>query len=143
MMDDKKILPHLEAMHEYRGYTCAVLLMPLGHRCGYVGIPKGKPYYGYRYGKLDFVDCHGGLTYSEDFLKADGVPDGRWWIGFDCMHAYDHPDIEAVRRVFGGKQAEVVERYSLPHGEVRTLGFCERDCDLIVDQLLEAGEDDD
>lgn len=133
--------PYTEMVFEYRGHMCAVLLMPMGHRCGYVGIPKGKPYYGCKYGELDFVDCHGGLTYSEDFLL--NFPVGNWWIGFDCMHYYDRPDIAAAQKAFGAKQAEIVERCSLPHGQVRSMEYCMKECRGIVDQLIAEAERDD
>ena len=57
--------------------------------CGYVAIPKGHRLYKKDYDKLDFIDCHGGLTFSDFFLD---LPD--WFIGFDCAHAYDDPEIQ-------------------------------------------------
>lgn len=58
--------------------------------CGYVEIPKGHDLY-----EIDFLDLpneynfvHGGLSYS-GFLMGDD----RWFIGFDCNHAYDNPEI--------------------------------------------------
>ena len=58
--------------------------------CGYVAIPKGHRFFKKHYDQVDpFIDCHGGLTFSDFFLD---LPD--WFIGFDCAHAYDDPDIQ-------------------------------------------------
>jgi hypothetical protein len=51
---------------------------------GYVSLPIGHPWYGKTYPKLQMVDIHHGLTYSEE-------EDGRWVIGFDTFHASDDP----------------------------------------------------
>ena len=32
-------------------FNCKVIFMPLGHRCGYVGVPKGHHMYGLDYEK--------------------------------------------------------------------------------------------
>lgn len=33
-----------------QGYTCVVVSTDMGHRCGYVGVPKSHPLYGKEYG---------------------------------------------------------------------------------------------
>ena len=137
--------PHLELMFDDRGYTCAVMLQPLGHRCGYVGVPRNSVYWGRRSIDLGDINCHGGVTYAEDHLPQD-KPDGLWWIGFDCMHHRDAPDVWAVRWVYGDEAAEKVERSRI-HGfddylVVRTIEYCVRECKLIVDQLTGGDEDD-
>lgn len=37
------------------------------------------------------MDCHGGLTYSNDYLLK-GTPDEQfgWWIGWDYAHCHDY-----------------------------------------------------
>ena len=134
MSKDQK-WPHTESMFEYQGYMCVVLLQRLGHRCGYVGLKDDDPRYGKKYGKLDKIECHGGLTYSAGHLLAD-VPRGMWWIGFDCAHAWDAPDIEAVREIFGefdAERAAICYNHGAP---IRTREYVEAECRNIVDQLV-------
>lgn len=52
----------IEREFEHAGYKCVVIFGNVGHRCGYVGIPKNHPLYGKDYGdhleikKSDVVD---------------------------------------------------------------------------------------
>jgi hypothetical protein len=101
--------PVQETRFDYHGYPCVVLSMPMGYRCGYVGIPKGNKYYQKDYNKIP-VNCHGGLTYSENELYFQPDSD-MWWIGYDCNHYMDL-------------------------GLVRSLAFCETECKNIVDQII-------
>lgn len=32
-----------ESKFDYKGFTCVVIFQGMGHRCGYVAIPKGHP----------------------------------------------------------------------------------------------------
>jgi len=79
---------------DHRGLSCFV------HRgnsvwCGYVGVPEGHLWHGKEYGEID-VGVHGGLTFAED-SGPHGIKDGRWYIGFDCGHAFDlSPFLHAV-----------------------------------------------
>lgn len=51
---------------------------------GYVILPKNHPFHGVDYNILnDYVDAHGGLTYS-DFNKEN-----EWMVGFDTAHYMD------------------------------------------------------
>lgn len=93
-----EIMPVTEARFEYNGYPCVVLVMPMGYRCGYVGVPKTHPAYGKDYDELH-IDCHGGLTYADDHLYNQDDAE-TWWLGFDCGHAGDGKDIAATRRYF-------------------------------------------
>lgn len=75
------------------GLPCLILRSSYGHLCGYVGVAEGHQAYGMKYhdvyglfperGEPGHLAVHGGLTFS------DGDPDGVWWLGFDCSHAYD------------------------------------------------------
>lgn len=65
----------------------------LGHLCGYVAVSKGHPCYGKDYDHIPYddlfsVQVHGGLTFSREG-DGDRWPEGYWWIGFDCAHAWD------------------------------------------------------
>lgn len=44
----------VERKFEHAGYECVVLFLSMGHRCGYVGIPKKHPLYGKDY--MDIED---------------------------------------------------------------------------------------
>jgi len=73
---------------EHAGFKCLILRnSELKHLCGYVGLPKWHPYYGWDYDEID-VDVHGGLTFSARG-RGKRWKKGYWWIGFDCGHAGD------------------------------------------------------
>ena len=81
----------------HRGYVCVVLRpeymkglkqsrMSI-HLCGYVGVPRGHPFYGWDYDTGNvYPPCHGGVTYSGKRLVSSS---NLWFIGFDCAHAGD------------------------------------------------------
>lgn len=59
--------------------------------CAYIGVPKEHPLYGVDYEKVP-VDCHGGLTFSEEGGSTDKIPSlksGYWWFGWDYAHSLD------------------------------------------------------
>lgn len=71
------------------GFPCAVNRNSLGALCGYVGVGPEHPLYG----RLtdgrpldDILDVHGGITFTG---ALPHVPDGLWYFGFDCAHAFD------------------------------------------------------
>lgn len=45
-MNDRYVV---EREFQHTGYKCAVIFGSIGHRCGYVGIPKNHPLYGKDY----------------------------------------------------------------------------------------------
>ena len=78
----------------HAGYPCVLQRAPLGHWCGYVGIPKDHPDYDKDYDDMDGINIHWGLTYAERCNgiichKTDDSEDDRYWFGFDCAHAGD------------------------------------------------------
>jgi hypothetical protein len=81
---------------EWEAEMCYALRHPsFGHWCGYLGVPKGHPWWGVRYDELDpHPEVHGGITYSEDH-KPRQEPDGLWWLGFDCGHLNDYQPLAA------------------------------------------------
>lgn len=72
---------------------------------GYLGIPKGHPWYQVDHNHID-TSVHGGLTYaahhsSNQIEGLDPTLD-IWWIGFDCGHAWDIiPGIEKLEKELG------------------------------------------
>lgn len=55
----------VESQFLYKGMKCVVVLHSIGHRCGYVRIPKGHKLYGKKADDCFGVVCHGGITFSE------------------------------------------------------------------------------
>ena len=125
-----------EKRFTYKGLPCVILFTPLGYRCGYVGIPKGK--------KIDpkKIVCHGDITYTGSTL-GDKKTD-RWdgtWIGFDCGHTFDGRDIKATRKYYGDNKFLVglvehkAERFPYPP---KSISFCVGECQSIARQVTEA-----
>lgn len=128
----------LEKKFEYKGYLCAVCIMDLGHRCGYVGVPKNNKYYGVAYHDMD-ICTHGGLTYSggnSDYpIKEDN---DLWWFGWDYAHYMDAKDEEAYIRYFGREHYEKHPYLFYGNsGKVYYLDDVEADCKRVVEQLIE------
>lgn len=143
-----QVMPIQENKFEYKGYDCIVLFMPMCHRCGYVGIPIGHKYYKMNYNDID-IECHGGLTYSRDYLIGQN-DENKWWIGFDCAHYGDEHDWRTAREYWkdNPKQLEYINQEeefyeefykSLDdvHHSLCTLNYVEDECQHIVDQLAE------
>lgn len=140
-------MPKQEIRFEYKGFPCVVLFQSLGFRCGYVGIPSDSEYYRKHYDEIP-VNCHCGLTYTDDRLFGQEELD-KWWIGFDCGHACDGWDIEAMEKYFGDDPI-VMKHFSFmkkhwekmnAYSEIRTLEYCIEECKKIVDQLEEIWSD--
>lgn len=139
-------MPILEKSFEFAGYTCVVLMTEMGHRCGYVGIPKDNRLYNIYYDELNkYIGCHGGLTYSSSELHCVNDKD-TWWIGFDCAHFRDRPDFTTAKQMFKDNQKvikslEIMEEMTIYEcGTVKTLAFCEEQCKDIVKQVINLDE---
>lgn len=93
---------------ETTGYPCLIVRVPRqGHLCGYVGVPPGHQFYEKVYKDChlpdgEYLDCHGGLTFSGFCSPHPDAPergichvveageeDRVWWLGFDCSHLGD------------------------------------------------------
>lgn len=117
------------------GLRCVVVMGTLGHRCGYVGITKEHPLFKVEYSELYnmgiHINVHGGLTYSD---MQDDYPvksTDTWWFGYDCGHAGDGHDPEAIlpeyRSTFVSQPGEIL----------RSQEFCIEECKSLVKQLLD------
>ena len=137
-----------ETRFEYKGFPCVVFFMPMGYRCGYVGLPKGNKYYSKEYDKIP-VDCHCGLTYSNHGLFGQEDRD-TWWIGFDCGHFVDgldsksfylyyDDDLKTMEPISRNAYMDILERiFDLcSKYPVRTQEYVENECRKIADQILE------
>ena len=129
----------IEKEWEHNGLQCLAIIAEFGHRCGYVGLPVGHPWFEREYnGFLDEVlDVHGGVTYSghlgNDTIKP--AIDGLWWVGFDCAHYGDLPDVTEIaadafelRRIMARSERQ---------GVIRTLEFVTEQCESMADQIIE------
>ena len=134
----------IESSFHYRGFQCCVIFQDLGHRCGYVKIPYWHPAYEKNWDELD-IKCHGGITYADHSLLGKTHTFG-WWIGFDCAHFGDIPDVQSAIKYFNEGDEEQRKTlnflYNLDKGQenfgsVKTLDYCIQQCRSIVDQLME------
>ena len=107
------------------GLKAQVIASPMGHRCGYVGVPEGHPMYGKHYDDVN-VDVHGGLTFSND-------EDGLWLFGYDCSHWGDAKDFELM----SDEMKRTFTRWPDTKGTIRTLEFCVAECESLAKQLEE------
>lgn len=122
----------LERTFSYGRYVGLVVFTDMGHRCGYVVLPKGEEE---KYKGIELYDipisCHGGVTYFEqghDFLDTE-----QWLIGFDCAHLNDKRDMESLKKYFSDNEsamrcAEWLSKYETK-GEIR-------DTQFVVDELI-------
>ena len=139
----------LESDFTYEGLRCVVLFQMLGHRCGYVGVPKGHELYGKdyddAYDKLE-GRVHGGLTYAGGGENSEYPVDSNlWWLGFDCAHCGDGKDLELAKEYFKEDKKvvkqiemtiEIESRYPTFELEsVRSLDYVENECKNLVDKI--------
>jgi len=104
------------------GFKAEVIATDMGHRCGYVTVPKDHPWHGKTYNDVD-LDVHGGLTYA-------GMEDGDWWFGYDCAHFGDARDPELMSDKY-----KAIRMRSFDGDTVKTLDFCVNECESMAWQL--------
>lgn len=104
----------LDKEFEHEGLKCVVVKQGLGHRCGYVGIPKGHKLYGKDYcdDELDSIEAHGGITYAEGSGNYPIKAEDTWWFGFDTAHYFDNE-------------------------KTQSLEYCTEECKRLAEQLKE------
>jgi hypothetical protein len=107
------------------GLKAQVVATPMGHRCGYVGVPAGHPMFGKHYDDVE-VAVHGGLTYSEE-------DEGLWCFGYDCGHWDDAKDPE----IMSDEMKKRFNRWTDTGGTIKTLEFCVAECEALAKQLEE------
>lgn len=137
----------VEADFIHCGLRCVVLLQNMGHRCGYVGVPKEHDLYCQYmdFDAVEMLDVHGGITYASDGLGTYHVESDLWWFGFDCAHYMDINDFDAALKAFDDPETQrslmiyksVQEQYPDKHGVIRTLDYCIEQCKRLAEQLKE------
>jgi hypothetical protein len=127
------------------GFRCIITGSYMGHRCGYIAIPKDHELYETDYDEIE-LDVHGGLTYAD--YSNNGYPvkteEQVWWIGFDCGHYCDAKDLELIKS-FGEDNKEIkvvldIESKYPTHGTVRTVEYVEKELVEAVEQIIKYQE---
>lgn len=122
-----------ESRFVYKGYTCYVLFLDGGYRCGYVEIPNNHRLYNKGYGEIN-INCHGGLTFGEFVNHV-------YTIGFDCAHCYDGHDFKQAYEYGLIDECEIQrfeDLYSYSQGRhIITQKEVEEELKNIVDQIIE------
>lgn len=133
----------VEKDFEYKGYKCSVILQIMGHRCGYVMLPADSKYCGMEFPEIP-IDVHGGLTYSRNYLFGHEGKD--FWIGWDYAHCEDGKDYEALFENFKDDEESMKQIMAMREidfeisGYIYSLDDVIRDCEWVVDQLIEKGQ---
>lgn len=121
----------IEDMFDHNGLLCVVILTKLGHRCGYVGVngecEENKEYY-------EYLNIHGGITWNAINTKGYPIKTGTpiRFLGFDCAHVGDKPDIKAYYSYFK-KHLDVF--YINEKGTVRSKKYVANECRVLADQI--------
>lgn len=126
-------------------YRCVIIGHYMGHRCGYVGIPKGHSLYRVYYNNVDpDIEVHGGFTYSDNGEGEYPVKSDLWWLGFDCGHFNDGKDWELIKSFAGDEENDKIiahriemEKMFPDYGDVRTKEYVENELRNVVKQLKE------
>lgn len=91
-----------------------------------------------------YFQCHGGITYSGGGKNSNyPVKSDLWWFGFDCGHAGDKPDFDAVFSKFTGDMKDFIRLKELSDellidGEViRSEQYVTDECKKLAEQLKE------
>jgi hypothetical protein len=123
------------------GYRCVVIGGSMGHRCGYVGLPKEHSLYGKHYNDIDNLDVHGGLTYSGGGTNSKyPVESNLWWLGFDCGHWLDGKDFDLIAELADERTLKVmqeIEKEYPTEGTIRTTEYVENELINLVKQIKE------
>ena len=142
----------IETVFMYKGFKCIITFTLTGYRCGYVELTKGDKYYERNLNKIP-IACHGGLTWSANYIPAVIDKSDRWYIGFDCGHSFDGIDLETYKILYndnlllvGENERDLTSSFivTMSHVKseypVRTREYVENELKYIVDQLT--GEPD-
>ncbi len=142
----------IEGGGHYKGYEYLITFTSLGHRCGYVALPKDhllanedldlvndpapEPY--------DELEVHGGITLHDKgtHILKRLFPDreqhcNHIWIGFDAAHNSDGRDFEYYEKYFGKDRADVLRHnsYDFELATIKTYDYMEGQCKHLIDQL--------
>jgi hypothetical protein len=123
------------AKGEHAGFQWIVTNNGSAHRCGYVRVEPGHPWYGKEWTEID-CECHGDVTFTEhDRPCALGEKDDGYWIGFDCMHFRDLPD-----PLLSSDRGHRHVPFGDPFAAIRTQEYVEQNCRSLCEQAAKAQE---
>lgn len=98
-----------EREFEESGLQCCTRTHDMGHRCGYVALPKGHPLFGRGweacYEIAPDLDVDGGITF------ANGTDD-MWVLGWDAAHAWHRRDWSVASDEFKASRDMYPELYA-------------------------------
>jgi hypothetical protein len=129
------------------GYRCVIIGGNLGHRCGYIGLPKSHPLYGKNYDYISSemnIQVHGGWTYFGNGHGTYPVESNLWWIGFDCGHYGDGKDFELIKELNSEEEYLYILQMEKMHSTsewetVRTQEYVGQELINAVGQLIDCG----
>lgn len=116
----------VEKSWEYEGFTLIVVARPMGHRCGYIGLPKDHPSAGKHYDELN-ISVNGGLTFGNHNFY------GLCYYGFDCAHSGDMKDPSIMSEKYKDLQREYPA--TMDYGTIKTKSFVINECESMARQF--------
>ena len=92
-----------------------------------------------------YFNVHGGVTYASDGKESKyPVESDLWWIGFDCGHAGDAPDLDLVEKLWGDdpkirQRLDFEYEYPLHFDDdvLRSNEYVQQECRSLVDQIID------
>lgn len=137
------------AKGEHAGFEWEIVHNGMGHRCGYVRVLPGhpwfeKPYDDVRVAGDEWPEVHGGLTFADHGKTCETHKgEDEWWLGFDCAHAGDLPDPELPHTRYPSVFRELSDAFfgGTSLGEaVRTQEYVEAECRRLCEQAASVVE---
>ena len=106
----------------------------LGNLCGYVGVPPSHPDHGKDWEAVQELQVHGGITWAAPCDEIRKEPEGYWWFGFDCAHAFDYcpPPAEWPANLVQMH----IERSGLDLDHYRNWAYVRNEIQQLADQLV-------
>jgi hypothetical protein len=120
-----------------RGFKYVICKNEMGYLCGYLRIDNLYSAYAKDDFELNYI-CHGGIT----FTGVDELLSHKWWIGFDCGHYNDLPDLDLIEKEYL-KEAQAILIQSKIHQAIliqskihvsNNVSF--KDINYVTDQLI-------
>lgn len=137
------------------------------HRCGYIKVLPGHPWFGKGYScdcddhysnpdaackRLESAEVHGGITFA---AHGKACPthgeEAEWWVGFDCAHSGDaaDPSLPSSRRLHNdalGIAREISDAMDGIGGSrewqtIRTTDYVEAQCRSLCEQAATANRE--
>ena len=133
--------PVIEHLAVYKNHFYVVKINPIGFRTGYVRIINsaiyGKLKEEYEEKHILPIKCHGGINFIENISEDNGfLPPGNW-IGFDCAHDGDLPDIEYAQKLFNLSKEEVSHAKQIfTNGQIRSVNYVINQCFDVIEELI-------